>query len=155
MSLFKDLVRCSSQHRAFYCYVILSVWIFLLIGGNNLFIDFFGQKSQELSSKLISYFSGMYKYIGFRHQQGLFTGKIISEEASVFHKDNELISHLQKAHCNAIESIVRKEDGTITMDRFKLRGVLILLRHGDRGPIEHVKGVDQIDCDENDALLRR
>lgn len=29
-----EMVRLSYQHRAFYCYVILSVWIFLLVAGN-------------------------------------------------------------------------------------------------------------------------
>ena len=30
-----EMVRLSYQHRAFYCYVILSVWIFLLVAGKN------------------------------------------------------------------------------------------------------------------------
>ena len=30
-----EMVRLSYQHRAFYCYVILSVWIFLLVAGNR------------------------------------------------------------------------------------------------------------------------
>jgi large-conductance mechanosensitive channel len=29
------MVRLSYQHRAFYCYVILSVWIFLLVAGKE------------------------------------------------------------------------------------------------------------------------
>lgn len=29
-----EMVRLSYQHRAFYCYVILSIWIFLLVAGN-------------------------------------------------------------------------------------------------------------------------
>lgn len=30
-----EMVRLSYQHRAFYCYVILSVWIFLLVAGKK------------------------------------------------------------------------------------------------------------------------
>lgn len=30
-----EMVRLSYQHRAFYCYVILSVWIFLLVAGKR------------------------------------------------------------------------------------------------------------------------
>lgn len=30
-----EMVRLSYQHKAFYCYVILSVWIFLLVAGND------------------------------------------------------------------------------------------------------------------------
>lgn len=33
MRLLKELMRVATQHRAFYCYVLLSVWIFLLIAG--------------------------------------------------------------------------------------------------------------------------
>lgn len=37
-----EMVRLSYQHRAFYCYVILSVWIFLLVAGkrNLVIVDF-------------------------------------------------------------------------------------------------------------------
>lgn len=33
MRLLKELMRVATQHRAIYCYVLLSVWIFLLIAG--------------------------------------------------------------------------------------------------------------------------
>lgn len=31
--LLKELIKFSSQHRTLYCYLILSIWIFLLIAG--------------------------------------------------------------------------------------------------------------------------
>ena len=37
LEMLAEMVRLSYQHRAFYCYVILSVWIFLLVAGNYYF----------------------------------------------------------------------------------------------------------------------
>ncbi|KAL6435529.1 hypothetical protein ACFW04_005476 [Cataglyphis niger] len=62
-----EMVRLSYQHRAFYCYVILSVWIFLLVAG--------------------------------------------------------------------------KLDGNLT-----LGGILIFIRHGDRGPLTHIRNISSINC---------
>lgn len=31
----KDVIKFSSQHRTLYCYLILSIWIFLLIAGET------------------------------------------------------------------------------------------------------------------------
>lgn len=33
--LLKELTRFTTQHRTFYCYVFLSIWIFLLIAGES------------------------------------------------------------------------------------------------------------------------
>lgn len=37
--LLKELIKFSSQHRTLYCYLILSIWIFLLIAGKFLFLN--------------------------------------------------------------------------------------------------------------------
>lgn len=34
-----DIIRFSTQHRALHCYVLLSIWIFLLIAGLYKFLE--------------------------------------------------------------------------------------------------------------------
>ncbi|XP_055918082.1 2-phosphoxylose phosphatase 1 [Eupeodes corollae] len=123
----KELIRFSTQHRTLYCYMILSVWIFLLI-------------------------AGMYKYIGNTNNStlGFLNGKRIymttmeDEEATKFRK--------YKQRCAPIDRLVRKDDGGI-LDGWKLQGVLLVIRHGDRGPMSHVRGVSSIDCGAKDDNL--
>lgn len=50
-----------------------------------------------------------------------------------------------QSDCNPYRSIVRKDDGGI-LDGWKLQGVLMLVRHGDRGPMAHVRGINTFDC---------
>lgn len=40
---------------------------------------------------------------------------------------------------------MRHEDGGI-LNGWNLQGVLVLIRHGDRGPMVHVRGINSIDC---------
>lgn len=50
-----------------------------------------------------------------------------------------------QSECNPYQSIVRQDDGGVVND-WKLQGVLMLVRHGDRGPMVHVRGINSIDC---------
>lgn len=49
------------------------------------------------------------------------------------------------AECSPIETIIRENDGGL-FDDWQLLGVLLLLRHGDRGPMVHVRNVNAINC---------
>lgn len=49
------------------------------------------------------------------------------------------------ADCNPVESILRNDDGGL-FDGWQLQGVLLLTRHGDRGPMAHVRGINAVDC---------
>lgn len=85
---------------------------------------------------------GMYKYISIADSQSLFSGQpyqsfTVEDEASKLKK--------LQTDCNPYRSIVRKDDGGI-FDGWKLQGVVMLTRHGDRGPMAHVRGIDSIDC---------
>lgn len=49
------------------------------------------------------------------------------------------------AECGHIDAIRPHEDGGL-YDDWQLLGVLLLIRHGDRGPMVHVRGVNGINC---------
>ncbi|XP_050426551.1 2-phosphoxylose phosphatase 1 [Adelges cooleyi] len=50
--------------------------------------------------------------------------------------------------CNAPETIATGVEGTIGTpnNSLTLQGVLILIRHGDRGPLTHVRNIASVDC---------
>lgn len=86
----------------------------------------------------------MYKYISngngissqsFFNQRNAFTAA--QDEASKMKR--------LKSECNAYDTIERHDDGGI-LNGWKLQGVLLLIRHGDRGPMVHVRGINSIDC---------
>lgn len=51
----------------------------------------------------------------------------------------------QQPDCNPYQKIVRKDDGGI-LNGWKLYGVMLVIRHGDRGPMAHVRDINSIDC---------
>lgn len=53
--------------------------------------------------------------------------------------------HKLQADCNPYEQIVRKDDGGI-LNGWKLHGVMMVIRYGDRGPMAHVRDINSIDC---------
>ncbi|XP_031623417.1 2-phosphoxylose phosphatase 1 [Contarinia nasturtii] len=115
--LLRETIRFFSQHRTLYCYLCLSLWIFLLI-------------------------AGMYKYISTADSQSIFS----AHQYQPFAVEDEM-TKLKKLQtdCNPYRTIVRKDDGGI-FDEWKLQGVIMLTRHGDRGPMAHVRGINTIDC---------
>ncbi|XP_047108074.1 2-phosphoxylose phosphatase 1 isoform X1 [Schistocerca piceifrons] len=116
-------MKLSSQHRALYCYLILSVWIFLLI-------------------------AGMYKYIG--NEDGTAAVKSTENEISrgssvkILKPDikTRRIFHL----CNPPEEISVGSEGQVPSNNLSLEAILIFLRHGDRGPLSHVRNVSTVNC---------
>lgn len=50
-----------------------------------------------------------------------------------------------KTRCKALTQINRLDDGGI-LDGWKLQGVLLVIRHGDRGPMSHVRNIPHLDC---------
>ncbi|XP_037959947.1 2-phosphoxylose phosphatase 1 [Teleopsis dalmanni] len=136
--LLKELIRFSTQHRTLYCYMILSIWIFLLIAGMYKYI---GHNSSSLSSTL-SFLNG--KTHAYAPSAA---GEVDNEEVLKYRKFKE--------RCTPLEQLVRRDDGGI-LEGWKLQGVLLVIRHGDRGPMSHVRGVANIDCGVvADALVNR
>lgn len=84
----------------------------------------------------------MYKYISNVDSQSIFS----AHQYQPYGVEDEA-TKLKKLYtdCNPYRSIVRKDDGGI-LDGWKLQGVVMLARHGDRGPMAHVHGINTIDC---------
>ncbi|XP_015113288.1 2-phosphoxylose phosphatase 1 [Diachasma alloeum] len=117
-----EMVRLSYQHRAFYCYIILTIWIFLLV-------------------------AGMYKYIGTDEKSSLQSKQSsdlpIREFARHLKPDvkNKRIFKL----CNSVDDINIGAEGKIDAN-LTLEGVIILIRHGDRGPLSHIRNISTVNC---------
>lgn len=75
------------------------------------------------------YSAGMYKYISNVDSQSIFS----AHQYQPYGVEDE-VTKLKKFHadCNPYTSIVRKDEGG-NLDGWKLQGVLMLARHGDRG----------------------
>uniref|UniRef100_A0A1A9VI53 2-phosphoxylose phosphatase 1 n=1 Tax=Glossina austeni TaxID=7395 RepID=A0A1A9VI53_GLOAU len=127
MMMLRELIRFSTQHRTLYCYMILSVWIFLLIAGMYKYI---GQNSTSLGYTL--------NFLNGRNQ----LNNLDASTSSLLELRN-LVKY--KARCTPLTYIARADDGGI-LDGWKLQGVLLILRHGDRGPMSHVRPIPRLNC---------
>lgn len=101
------------------------------------------------------HFAGMYKYMAsVDPEQGAFgldydhkdphpiDGGVEVESDTV-----DIVERPYQTDCNPVESILRYDDGGL-FDGWQLQGVLLLTRHGDRGPMAHVRGINAVDCGE-------
>ncbi|XP_055595157.1 2-phosphoxylose phosphatase 1 [Uranotaenia lowii] len=132
--LLREIARFSLQHRTLYCYLILSIWIFLLIAGMYKYIGSIENNNSMLSSKGFLY----KKQQMMQEEQERIRAKKINDE-----------------DCNHPPTIGLGEEGG-TLDGWSLQGVLLLIRHGDRGPMAHVRGIDSVDCSfEGDTVLTK
>lgn len=100
----------------------------------------------------------MYKYIsnGSMISSHSLFGTTNFDESSELQSDAMKIKRMQ-AECNLPHSIVRRDDGGI-LKGWRLQGVFLVIRHGDRGPMAHVRGVSSIDCSgghQNNFLLNK
>lgn len=101
----------------------------------------------------------MYKYIG-RNSSSL--SYILNDKTEyyspVFTPTPSIDAHnfaKYKTRCTALSQINRLDDGGI-LDGWKLQGVLLVIRHGDRGPMSHVRNIPHLDCGINgDNLVNK
>ncbi|EDW03860.1 GH11471 [Drosophila grimshawi] len=137
--LLKELTRFTTQPRTFYCYMFLSIWIFLLI-------------------------AGMYRYMGNAEHNAspgsgggnynLNTGTANSD-ASEFASSAQRFAQYRE-RCAPLAQLTRMDDGGM-LEGWKLQGVLLVIRHGDRGAMSHVHA-GGINCGVNadgDSLVNR
>ncbi|XP_012253154.2 2-phosphoxylose phosphatase 1 [Athalia rosae] len=121
--MFPEMLRLSYQHRAFYCYVILSVWIFLLV-------------------------AGMYKYIGIEEKTSS-PGRRPASEISLreFPRNLKLDPKTKKIFrfCNPPDDISPGAEGKVE-GNLTLEGILVFIRHGDRGPLAHIRNITTVNC---------
>lgn len=87
----------------------------------------------------------MYKYISISN--GFASNSFFNIHQYQNQPSRDEYSKIKKlqSDCNPYQSIARKEDGGI-LNGWKLHGVLMLIRHGDRGPMVHVRNINSIDC---------
>lgn len=87
------MVRLSYQHRAFYCYVILSVWIFLLV-------------------------AGMYKYIGIDEKSSMQT-RVLGNDISIREFPRNLRADVKTKKifrfCNPPNDITAETEGILNI----------------------------------------
>lgn len=48
--------------------------------------------------------------------------------------------------CNFPADINEGDEGLLQRKHWVLKGILILIRHGDRGPLQHVRNISAVDC---------
>lgn len=97
----------------------------------------------------------MYKYVGNLSNNSISENGYLQATNDI---DEDLHRFEQfKDRCGSVdENPSKKEDGG-TLEGWKLQGVLLVIRHGDRGPMSHVQGVSSIDCgvDPSNILLKK
>ncbi|XP_050665738.1 uncharacterized protein LOC126965956 isoform X2 [Leptidea sinapis] len=111
-------MKFTFQHRAFYCYIGMSVWIFFLI-------------------------TVVYKYMTVSEDPIAY--KVERSEHVMRIQDKFRKIYLRG--CNPSDGIVRGSEAAVDNDVWVLQGFLVITRHGDRGPLTHLKGGDKIPCD--------
>lgn len=90
----------------------------------------------------------MYKYIGSNE---ITASYIITN--SVYNGISAKNEHHYK-DCNSPNIIkAGDEGGNLDGGKWALQGVIVLTRHGDRGPFYHVKGINHINCDSEDTPM--
>lgn len=83
----------------------------------------------------------MYKYVANGSPQSLFS---FADSAGAVQSDAMKLKRLQ-SECSMPHTINRGEHGGI-LNGWRMQGVLMVVRHGDRGPMTHVRGINSIDC---------
>lgn len=93
---------------------------------------------------------GMYKYIANGSPQSIFS---FNENIGIVQTEAMKLNKLQ-SECSLPHTINRGEHGGI-LNGWRLQGVLLVIRHGDRGPMTHVRGINSIDCspDNRNSIL--
>lgn len=95
----------------------------------------------------------MYKYIGLTQSPSIISSKHFYSTSSKNEESQRMKKYQQD--CNPPHEIIRNDEGGI-LDGWTLQGVLFLTRHGDRGPMAHVRGINSVDCStEEEPLLSK
>lgn len=85
----------------------------------------------------------MYKYISIADSQSIFN----AHHPYGMDDDAALKKMRIEGDCMPPQSIVRKNEGGIFEENgFKLQGLFLVVRHGERGPMSHVKSGGDVSC---------
>lgn len=141
--LLADLLRLRMhvpQHKALHCYLVLSVWILLLIGGVYKFLE----PKQKAAEPAVT--SDLFVNLAIDVK----TKKIFRlcnkpEDISVGDEGKIIVVFVSFKY--------RKVVGIAEQHKWVLKGVLVLIRHGDRGPLQHVKNISFVNCGSSQNSL--
>lgn len=104
----------------------------------------------------------MYKYIGnsekninFLNNRNNYNSIINSKTGRKDEiKENKYLQDCNTPQASATIQFGNEEGGSL--DGWTLQGVLLLIRHGDRGPMSHVRDINTVNCGhDNDNLLNK
>nr|CAH7726073.1 unnamed protein product [Callosobruchus chinensis]CAH7764242.1 unnamed protein product [Callosobruchus chinensis] len=113
------------QSKAIHCYLLMTAWIFLII-------------------------IGIYKFIEPKE-------KLVEPILETTYTWNRLNVDVKTKRifriCNFPEDISPGSEGNLPNQKWVLRGLLVLIRHGDRGPLQHVKKISSINCNSKNTDL--
>lgn len=123
--MINEFLRLGSQHRALHCYILLSLWIFLLV-------------------------AGLYKFLEPVHHVKVFD---LPHSDSVQSYGSSLKSKRIFKSCNKVDDFVIGAEGIVNLPQWNLRGTIIVIRHGDRGPLQHIRNISTINCGSTPNIL--
>ncbi|XP_041982361.1 uncharacterized protein LOC121735572 [Aricia agestis] len=112
------MMKFSFQHRAFYCYLGMSIWIFFLV-------------------------TVVYKYMAVKEAT---VALKVTQNNNVLKSDMKY-RRLYLRACNPPENIVKGSEAMVDDETWLLQGVIVITRHGDRGPLTHLRDGDKLPCD--------
>nr|XP_023015572.1 2-phosphoxylose phosphatase 1 [Leptinotarsa decemlineata] len=113
------------QNKAIHCYLLMSIWILLIVIG---VYKFWEPKQQVLESSS--------------------TPTESLNHLAVDTKTKKIFKI-----CNFPNDISLGDEGILDEKKWLLKGLLILLRHGDRGPLQHLKKISSINCGTDNTEL--
>ncbi|XP_043270434.1 2-phosphoxylose phosphatase 1 [Venturia canescens] len=123
VKMLAEMTRLSYHHRAISCYAVLSIWIFLLV-------------------------AGMYKYIGDEETNSM-PGKPLGSVLPIREFPRQMKRDVRNQRvfkfCHSPEDIPVGSEGKIE-GNVTLEGVIVVTRHGDRGPMTHVRNISAVNC---------
>ncbi|XP_044740326.1 2-phosphoxylose phosphatase 1 [Chrysoperla carnea] len=122
----------SSQQRARYCYLALSIWIFFLMAATYKYL---GSNDTATSNSI----NNNYK-LSINNQNS------ISRD---FSRNSNFRNKRIFSVCNDPENINYGSEGLLTSSQWQLKEVIVLIRHGDRGPLAHIRNISAINCGLN------
>lgn len=97
----------------------------------------------------------MYKYIGsIENSNSVLSSKnFLYKKQQLEEQERVRSKKINDDDCNHPPTIGLGEEGG-TFEGWSLQGVLLLIRHGDRGPMTHVRGIESVDCSyEGDTVM--
>ncbi|KAL3273968.1 hypothetical protein HHI36_015390 [Cryptolaemus montrouzieri] len=112
-----DLMHMPFPNKASHCYVLMSIWILMLIAGIYKFLE----TKQTLPDPTVA--------------TELFHNLAIDVKTKRIFKI-----------CNFPREITAGDEGIVHSNTWILRGLIILLRHGDRGPLQYVRNISSVNC---------